>query len=229
MYASIARVTNSHIAQALKRKKDQINVSLLVYISNMFGRHRQKGTGSKNTKTQTRASSLVSQQATGTFHLLPSPVEAVLQIARILLNQPTSMFQVSWFSFKNFVPSFQNRNKRTWPTTDQFTNIHVGYSTKLNYTSSLLIDYIYANNSTFYPCPSRIMCISMCQVNSVVRDAGVCIPCREQSVCNISGLSEKNFVPWEIICTEESTDNSGFHSKLHDISAKQVFLSNLRK
>uniref|UniRef100_A0A2P2LW10 Alpha-1 2-Mannosidase n=1 Tax=Rhizophora mucronata TaxID=61149 RepID=A0A2P2LW10_RHIMU len=43
--------------------------------------------------------------------------------------------------------------------------------------------------------PSRIMCISPRQVNGVIRNPSRCIPCRQQSISNISGLFKEDFVP----------------------------------
>ena len=62
-----------------------------------------------------------------------------------------------------------------------------------------------------YPCPLRVMGITIHQVDYVVGDSRRCIPCRQQPICNISSLVKEEFVFWQIICAKKSTYNSRFN------------------
>lgn len=59
-----------------------------------------------------------------------------------------------------------------------------------------------------YPCPLRVICIAISQVNSVIRDSWRCIPSRQKPICKISSLFEEDFIAREIVSTKKPTQNS---------------------
>lgn len=67
--------------------------------------------------------------------------------------------------------------------------------------------YVFGSLTT-YPSPTWVVWPSLCQVDNVVRDSSRCIPCWQQSVCNVFCLFKENFILREIIGTKKTSNNS---------------------